>query len=109
MIFLWFVLQKGILFSGSPFAPHEKQYRWADENIGYNVGEVVLQNGRYLEDRSPEEGTKAAYDLAAEIMGEDLEDWGYTLSEDKSTYEWHDMVPIPEPITEQHSRSGDAR
>ena len=84
-------------------------YRWADENIGYNVGEVVLQDGRYLEDRSPEEGTKAAYDLAAEIMGEDLEDWGYTLSEDGSTYEWHDMDPIPEPTTEQHSRSGDAR
>ena len=84
-------------------------YRWADENIGYNVGEVVLQGGRYLEDRSPEDGSRDAYELAAEIMGEDLEDWGYTLSEDGSTYEWHDMDPIPEPTNDQHSRSGDAR
>ena len=44
-----------------------------------------------------------AYDLAAEIMGEDLEDWGYTLSEDGSTYEWHDMDPIPEPVSDRSS------
>ena len=48
-------------------------------------------------------------ELASEIMGEDLEDWGYTLSEDGSTYEWHDMDPLPDPDNEQPSRSGDAR
>ena len=84
-------------------------YRWADENIGYNVGEVVLQGGQYLEDRSPVEGSKEAFELAADIMGEDPEDWGYTLSEDGSTYEWQDMDPLPEPDKEQHTRSGDAR
>ena len=84
-------------------------YRWADENIGYNVGEVVLQGGHYLEDRSPVEGSKEAFELAADIMGEDPEDWGYTLSEDGSTYEWHDMDPLPEPDKEQHTRSGDVR
>lgn len=41
-------------------------YRRADENIGHNVGEVVLQNGQYLEDRSPVEGSKEAFELAAD-------------------------------------------
>ncbi len=84
-------------------------YRWADEDIGHNVGEVVIQNGNCLEDRSPEDGTKAAYEMAAEIMGEDLEDWGLTLSEDGSTYEWHDMDPVPEPVSDRSSKTQDAR
>ena len=84
-------------------------YRWADEDIGYNVGEVVVKNGVCLEDRSPEEGTREAYDLAADIMGEDLADWGLTLSEDGSSYEWHGPEPVPEPIENHSARSGDLR
>ena len=86
-------------------------YKWADEDIGFNVGEVVLRGGEYIEDRTPVEGSKEAYELAADIMGGDPSEWGLSLSEDGSTYEWHDMDPEPDPVpaVDQKSHSGDAR
>ncbi len=27
-------------------------YRWADEDIGYNVGEIVLKGGKVIEDHT---------------------------------------------------------
>ncbi len=47
-------------------------YRWADEDIGYNVGEIVLKGGNIIEDRTPVPGSREAYEMAAEIMGVDL-------------------------------------
>ena len=84
-------------------------YRWADEDIGFNVGECVIQDGQCLEDRTPREGSREAFELAADIMGEDLADWGFTLSKDGSTYEWRDEEPVPERSGAAAARSGDAR
>ncbi len=47
-------------------------YRWADEDIGYNVGEIVLKGGKIIEDRTPVPGSREAYEMAAEIMGVDI-------------------------------------
>lgn len=47
-------------------------YRWADENIGYNVGEMVFQGGKCVSQNVPEEATPAAYRMTAEILQMDL-------------------------------------
>ena len=63
----------------TPIAPHlmfpqfmDGRYSFRTEGRhghgeGYNVGEVVLQDGQYLEDRSPVEGSKEAFELTADI------------------------------------------
>lgn len=47
-------------------------YRWADENIGYNVGEMVFRGGKCVSQNVPEEATPAAYRMTAEILQMDL-------------------------------------
>ena len=68
-------------------------YRWADEDIGNNVGEAVYKNGERIDATIPEPGSREAYELASDIMGIDLEDFDLYLSEDKSTYEYHENPP----------------
>jgi hypothetical protein len=41
---------------------------YADENTGYNVGDYTLRDG-VVEDRTPEEGSVDAYEIAFEING----------------------------------------
>lgn len=65
-------------------------YRWADEDIGSNVGMFVIKNGVVLDEYIPDDGSAAAFELAAEVMDYDLAELGYTLSEDGSTYEWNE-------------------
>ena len=50
-------------------------YRWADENIGYNVGEAVFRGGECVGLNVPEEGSPAAYEMTAEILGIDLSEF----------------------------------
>jgi hypothetical protein len=42
-------------------------YKYADENIGYNVGHYIIENGYVISDFVPEGGTKAAYELAFKL------------------------------------------
>ena len=75
-------------------------YGWADEDIGFNVGKVKVRAGEVVEENIPEGGSKEAYEMAAEIMGADLGEWGMTLSKDGSTYEYHEEPVLPEPVRE---------
>lgn len=68
-------------------------YRWADEDIGSNVGEAVYKNGEMIDANIPEPCSRAAYELASNIIGIDLADFDLYLSEDKSTYEYHEVPP----------------
>lgn len=68
-------------------------YRWADEDIGSNVGEAVYKNGEMIDANIPEPGSREAYELASDIMGIDLADFDLYLSADKSTYEYHEDPP----------------
>ena len=68
-------------------------YRWADEDIGSNVGEAVYKNGEMVDANIPEPGSRAAYELASDIMGIDLEDFDLYLSDDKTTYEYREDPP----------------
>lgn len=70
------------------FPDVEIVYGWADEACGSNVGRVTVKNGEIILEEIYDDYTKAAYELAAEINGYDLEEIGYTLSEDGTTYEY---------------------
>lgn len=68
-------------------------YRWADEDIGSNVGEATFQSGTMIDAYIPTPGSKEAYELASDIMGIDLAEFDLYLSEDKSTYEYREEWP----------------
>ena len=65
-------------------------YRWADEDIGRNVGEMTLKGGEVIDINVPEGGSREAYEMAAEIMGADLSDYDLCLTADGSSYEYRD-------------------
>ena len=75
-------------------------YSYADEDIGSNVGVLVYENGKIIEANLPNNGTREAYELAADIMGEDLKDMGFVLSKDGTTY--HFDMDAAEGIVEEH-------
>ena len=63
-------------------------YRWADENIGYNVGEQIYMNGQVIYENIPVANSKDAYELAADIRGIELSEYGFGYSEESGTYEY---------------------
>lgn len=67
-------------------------YRWADEEIGRNVGEATFKNGEMIDSNIPKEGSREAYELTADIAGFDLSAFGLYLSKDKGTYEYRRPV-----------------
>ena len=70
-------------------------YRWADENIGYNVGEMTLKGGEVIDINVPEDGSREAYEMAAEIMGVDLSDFNLCLTGDGTSYEYRGPDDTP--------------
>jgi len=43
--------------------------QYADEDAGYNLGDYVIRNGEVTTDNTPDEGSAAAYELAARVLG----------------------------------------
>lgn len=68
-------------------------YRWADENIGHNVGELTCKSGMITDLFYPESGSREAYEMSAEILGVDLSDYGLYLNKDGTTYEYLEHPP----------------
>lgn len=64
------------------------EYKWADEDIGHNVGTAIFYDGELQEYDVPNGGSKEAYELAAEVLDFDLAEWGFALTKDGSTYEY---------------------
>lgn len=90
------------------FSGMEIEYRWADEDIGNNVGWMVYEAGTVVEDLSPGDDTKEAYEQAAEMWEFDLVDEGFRLSKDGSTYEYADNsepLPSPEPSPKKKNKN----
>lgn len=69
-------------------------YRWADEDVGRNVGEIVLKNGEIIEEHIPVPDSREAYEMAADIMGMELSDFDLYLSKDGTTYEYREPPPL---------------
>ena len=69
-------------------------YCWAEnENIGLNVGEMVLKGGEVLSERTPVEESREACELSADILGLVLADFGLFLTEDETAYEYRETPP----------------
>lgn len=66
--------------------------RWADEDLGQNVGAGEYQGGVLWDCEYPEPGSAEAYEMAASIWGYDLEEMGYRLSDDGGTYIYHEEL-----------------
>lgn len=43
------------------------ELEYADEDIGYNCGSLIIENGEVIEDNSPEEGTEEATEFASQL------------------------------------------
>lgn len=73
-------------------------YRWADEDIGHNVGEMTLKGGEVTDINVPADGSREAYEMAAEIMDVDLSDYNLCLTADGGSYEYRapDAAPAVE-------------
>lgn len=78
----------------------EFQYKWADEDFGFNVGYSSWKNGEDLELVYLNGGSKEAFEFAAEVMDIDLKDLGYELSESGTTYIYvHDTAMETQSIS----------
>ena len=83
-------------------------YSWADEDIGHNVGILVFEDGKETGSVLPENGSKQAFEMAAEIMGLSLKEMGFVPSKDGTTYEY-DMEASEYPVEEHPIPSGEER
>lgn len=68
----------------------EMEYSWADEDIGTNVGIAHFSGGGMTEEYLPEVHSKEAFEMAAEIRGCSLSEYGLIYSGESGTYEFHD-------------------
>ncbi len=66
------------------------QHSWADEDLGFNVGEAAYRDGEQVEENLPEPGSREAYELAAGIWQYDLAELGFALTEDDGSYTYKD-------------------
>lgn len=64
------------------------EFRWADEDLGSNVGIAEFEGGELVHDEFYEACSREAYELAADLWGLDLEEEGYVFNEEKQTYEY---------------------
>jgi hypothetical protein len=93
------------------------EYKWADEDIGHNVGRVVYSNGSIVENNHIKDASKEAFELSAELWNLDLKEMGFSLSADKSTYEYHDpwdnapksVEPVKNKTQQKKKSRGDSR
>lgn len=49
-------------------------FEFAGEDLGYNCGELVVENGEYAEEYWPDRGTEEAEKFACEVWGYDYEE-----------------------------------
>lgn len=93
----WSSVPEIIKLLSEKFPDQRLTYRWADEDIGMNVGTQVYQNGEIVDHDIPVDGSREAYEMAADIRGVSLAEYDLHLSKDGSTYEYRD--PDEKPVT----------
>lgn len=70
-------------------------HQYADDDLGYNVGERYYKDGQIISEDVPDGGSKQAYEMSARIQGYDLGEMGFQLNEDGATYEFKEIEPEP--------------
>ena len=73
------------------FPDVEFRHRWADENLGSNVGEILYLGGEEIEWDIPDAFSKEAYEMAIDI-------WNQPLSPRESYYYENIKDGSPEPL-----------
>lgn len=68
------------------------EYRWADEDIGCNVGMASFSGGEMTSLHFPEVQSKEAFEMAAEIRGIQLADYCLSYNEEIGTYEYDENL-----------------
>ena len=86
----WNSVVKLVSMLSENFPETEITYRWADEELGYNVGELVIKDGFITDERFPIAGSKEAYELSAEIIGISLEESGFAFLEKEGTHVYNE-------------------
>ena len=69
-------------------------HQWADENLGYNVGQLTLLNGGIIQKNIPKEGSKDAYDLSFQIQDLSPEDMCLRYSAKEGTYVYDESLEV---------------
>lgn len=67
--------------------------QWADEDLGYNVGEMYLQNGVVIDSKAHKGGSDEAYEMAMIITDDKfyITDFLYSIEEDEKDEEFPSM------------------
>lgn len=106
MVFLtaWSSVPRLVKLLSEKYPDQKITYRWADEDLGHNVGEIVFKDGEQIEENIPDSGSRAAYEMAAELTGADLAGCGLFLAPDKSTYEFRDEDDPPPSAPKQRKK-----
>ena len=65
-------------------------HEWADENIGYNTGEIEYWDGETETYDVPSEGSKEAFEMSFSVLGIDADEVGLVYDENTGTYECKD-------------------
>ncbi len=68
------------------------EYRWADEDIGCNVGMSSFSGDEMTSLYFPEAQSKEAFEMAAEIRGIQLADYCLSYNEETGTYEYDENL-----------------
>jgi len=68
-------------------------YKWADEDFGYNTGKAEYKSGKTLSCYIPAGGSAEALELAASILDIDLAEAGYIYNESTGEYEYVEDEP----------------
>ena len=81
------------------FPEMEIDLQWADEDIGHNVGHVVLLAGEPIDGNIPEGGSREAYEMAFQIHGAEAADFNMVFDEKKDTYVYQEPEKRTPPQT----------
>ena len=76
------------------FPDIEFRHQWADEDIGCNVGEILYHGGEEIEWDIPTAFSKEAYEMASDILGTPLTEWGLYYDKKTGSYECREDEPV---------------
>ena len=70
------------------------EHLWADSNLGYGCGTCTYKAGQKIEECYPDYGRRA-YEFSAKVLGVNLAEMGYVLTEDGTDYIHRDFLEEP--------------
>ena len=69
------------------------EHLWADSNLGYGCGTCTYKAGQKIEECYPDYG-RHAYEFSAKVLGVDLAEMGFVLTEEGTDYIHRDFLEV---------------